>query len=270
MPTPASRIAAAAGLAGALVALTAGGSAARAQERPVTRVTCGAYDAVPSGAGQTGHPTRLSIQRGGRLLKTISDWRITRVECTDLDSDGTPELVLASNSGGAHCCETLRVWTLGAQPVPTLEYAAGNAAGFELRDLRGNGRLELIVGDDSFAFFDDLSYAASPRYLPLVACVSPLGFEDCTTQYPDLLRAWVPRYASGLKRPETEAELKNVEGAALGVLALSVLLDDEPGALDGIRTAVASDEVMRWLERARPKVREWARTRGKKLKTGQK
>ncbi len=229
-------------------------------------MTCGAYDAVPSGVGDSGHPTRLSIQRGGRLLKTISDWRVTRVECTDLDADGTPELLVTSDSGGAHCCETLRVWTLGAQPTLALEYEAGNAAGFEARDLDGDGRLELIVGDDSFAFFDDLPYASSPRYLPLVACAAPIGFQECTARFPDVVRGWMPRFASRLRLPGADAELKDVEGAALGVLALSVLLGDEDTGLETIRRAVASDDVMRWLERARPQVRDWARTRGKKLK----
>jgi hypothetical protein len=270
MPPSTLRVAAAVSLAGALAMLAAAGPAIGVQRTPVARVTCGAYDAVPSGVGDSGHPTRLSIQRGGRLLKTISDWRITRVECTDLDADGTPELLVTSDSGGAHCCETLRVWTLGARPTQALEYEAGHAAGFEARDLDGDGRLELIVGDDSFAFFDDLSYASSPSSLPLVACAAPLGFQECTARFPDLVRGWIPRFTSRLRLPGTDVELKDVEGAALGVLALSVLLGDEDAGLETIRRSVASEDVMRWLERARPKVRDWARTRSRKLKTDKK
>ncbi len=78
----------------------------------------------------------------------------------------------------------------------------------------------------------------------------------------------MPRFTSRLRLPGTDAELKDVEGAALGVLALSVLLGEEDAGVETVRRAVASDDVMRWLERARPKVRDWARTRGKKLKTG--
>jgi hypothetical protein len=268
MPPSTLRVAAATSLAGALAMLAAAGPATGIQQQPVARLTCGAYDAVPSGVGDSGSPTRLSIQRGGRLLKTISDWRVTRVECTDLDADGTPELLVASDSGGAHCCETLRVWTLGAQPTLALEYEAGNAAGFEARDLDGDGRLELILGDDSFAFFDDLPYASSPRHLPLVACAVPIGFQECTARFPEVVRGWMPRFTSRMSLPKTDTELKDVEGAALGVLALSVLLGDEDAGLETIRRAVASEAVMRWLERARPRVREWARTRGKKLKIG--
>jgi hypothetical protein len=40
--------------------------------------------------------------------------------------------------------------------------------------------------------------------------------------------------------------------------------------LETIRRAVARDDVMTWLERARPTIRDWARTRATKLKNGKK
>ena len=268
MPTPVSRIAAATSLAGVWAALAAVGAAAGAQRAPVARLTCGAYEAVPSGVGESGHPTRLSIQKDGRLLQTVSDWWITRVECTDFENDRTPELLVATHSGGAHCCETLRVWTLEPKaPRKILEYEAGNAGGFELLDVDGNGRLELLLGDDSFAYFDDLSYAHSPRRFPLVACSGATGWVDCTRQFPDALRAALVDYVGHLAPVgRDESARQTVKGSALGVLALSVLLDEEEAGLETIRRAVASDDVMKWLERARPKVRDWARTRGKKLR----
>jgi hypothetical protein len=268
MPTSPSRIAAATCLAGVLAALAA---AAGVQHAPVARVTCGAYAAVPSGAGDSGRPTRLSIQKDGRLLQTVSDWWITRVDCADIGDDKTLELLVASYSGGAHCCETLRVWALEAKaPRKILEYEAGNSGGFELRDLDGDGRLELLLGDDSFAYFGDLSYADSPNVVPLVACLTDAGFQDCTTRFPEVLRESKARYDQRLQGLGAGADVKQLEGAALGVLALSVLLGEEPAAPDGLRAAVSSEEMMRWLERARPKVHDWARTRGKKLKNGRK
>jgi hypothetical protein len=270
MSNRASGFAAAAGLAALAVALMAPDATVRAQDTPVGRVACGAYEAVPGGVGQAGHPTRLSIQKDGRLLHTVSDWRITRVDCSDIDSDRTLELLVTTDSGGAHCCETLRVWSLGDELKPVLDYESGNAAGFELRDLDGDGRLELLLGDDTFAFYDDLSYAAAPRSVPLVACLENAAFRDCTTRFPEVLRASMARFATRLQAPGTGGDLKPVEGAALGVLAASVLLGEEEPAMESIRRAVASDEVMTWLERARPKVRDWAETRSKKLKGGNK
>jgi hypothetical protein len=272
MPPPASRIAASAALAGALTTLAAVGAAAWGQSAPIARATCGDYEAVPSGFGQSGHPTRLTIQKDGRLLATVSEWMVTRVACADLENDKAPELLVTSYSGGAHCCETLRVFALELKaPRRILEYEAGNAGGFDVRDLDGDGRLELVLGDDSFAYFDDLSYAHSPRRFPLVACRGAAGWLDCTRQYPDVLRAVLADYVGRLAPAGSdEATRQTVKGSALGVLAVSVLLDEEEAGLETIRRAVASDEVMKWLERARPKVRAWAQTRGKKLKTDKK
>jgi hypothetical protein len=244
-------------------------SAAVAQPPPVTRLTCGGFDAVPSGADSSGRPTRLSIQQKGRLMVTVSDWAILRVDCADFNNDKTFELLVSSYSGGAHCCETVHVWALEKKPRKLLEYAAGNAGGFELKDLDGDGRQELLLGDDSFAYFGDLCYACSPSQLPLVACSGDRGFQDCTRKFPDVLNAALERSAQRLMPPDDDTDTKFVEGAALGTLALWSLLGDEEKGLQVIRLAVKSDDVMKWLERARPQVRDWMAARGKRLKDGQ-
>jgi hypothetical protein len=251
-----------------LVALIAAAADTRAQGTTVTRLSCGEYEAVPSGAASNARPTRLTIQRRGRLLVSVSDWAITRVECTDLNADAAKALVVGSYSGGAHCCETIRVWALESKaPRKVLEYAAGNAGEFESKDLDGDGQPELLLGDDTFAYFDDLCYACSPSQLPLVACAVEKGFQDCTQKFPAILHAALERYTSRLKPPGKD-DLKTVEGAALGVLAVSSLLSEEEKGLETVRAAVRSDEVMKWLERARPQVRDWMAARGKKLKDG--
>ena len=240
---------------------------AGAQPPPVTRVACGEFEAVPSGTSN-GRPSRLSIQKNGRLMVTISDWAIVRVDCTDFNNDQTFELLVSSHSGGAHCCETVRVWALEKKPRQLLEYAAGNAGGFELKDLDGDGRQELLLGDDSFAYFGDLCYACSPSQLPLVACGTDRGFEDCTRKFPDVVKAAIDRIAERLKPPADDRDLPFVKGAALGTFALWSLLGDEEKGLQVIRDAVKSDDVMKWLERARPQVRDWMAARSKRLKDG--
>ncbi len=254
----------------ALLALAALSCAARAdaQPPPVARISCGGYEAVPSGAAANGRPTRLSIQKEGRLLVTVSDWAVVRVDCADIDGDKTFELLVSTYSGGAHCCETVRVWALEKKPRTLLEYAAGNAGGFELKDLDGDGRQELLLGDDSFAYFGDLCYACSPSHLPMIACAVDTGFQDCTRKFPDVLRSALARYSERLMPPSDDRDVKVVEGAALGTLALWCLLGDEDKGLQSIRDAVKSDEVMAWLERARPQVHDWAAARGKRLKDG--
>jgi hypothetical protein len=252
----------------ALAVLAAAGHAG-AQAPTVRRLTCGAYEAVPSGASSIGQPTRLSIQKNGRLILTVNDYSITRAECGDINDDKTLELLVSTYSGGAHCCETLHVWALDDKaPRKILEYPAGNAGGFELRDLDGDGRKELLLGDDSFAYFGDLCYACSPTRLPMVACSTEKGYQDCTRKFPDVIRAWISRYAERLGTPLSAEDVPFIEGAALGVFALSSLLGEEDKAIESIRAAVNSPEVMKWVDRARPQVKDWMEARGRKIKDG--
>jgi hypothetical protein len=247
--------------------LVAGGRA-EVQPAPVSRLECGGYQAVPSGMAASGRPSRLGIQRAGRLMVTVADWSITRVGCSDMDADKTFELLVSGYSGGAHCCETLHVFALGEKPQKLLEYPAGNAGGYEVKDLDGDGRQELVLGDDSFAYFGDLSYAASPRNLPLVACRVPRGFEECTRRFPGVVRDALARYTERLRPPADTADAKQVQGDALGALAAWTLLGEDEKGLQAIAAAVSSEDVMRWLDRARPQVRDWVAARAKRIKDG--
>jgi hypothetical protein len=248
------------------VILWAGACAAATQPPAVERTPCGAYEIVPSGKDASGQPSRLSIQKNGRLLLTVSDRIITRVACADTDADGLIELLVTSSSGGAQCCETLHVWALDSKPHRLLEYSAGHAAGFDLRDLAGDGRKELIVGDDTFAYFGDLCDTCSPSRLPMILCRRDRGFEDCTRRFPDVLKEALAGFTAELRPPATETDRQTVEGAALGALAIWVLLGEEDKGIESIRALVASDDVMKWLERARPQVRDWAAARGKRIR----
>jgi hypothetical protein len=241
-------------------------TASGAEAQPVARTTCGAFEAVPSALGPAGVPTRLSIQKSGRLLETVSDAAITRVECATFGHGGEPDLLVSSSTGGQRCCGTVRAWALGASPTLVLVYAARSAEGFELRDLDSDGQRELVLGDDSFADFDDLDEASAPARLPLVACRTGAGFQDCTARFPAFLRSAMALYTDRLRAAAPGATPGNLEGAALGILALSELLGEEDHALETIRAAVKSDEVMKWLDRARPKVRAWAESRQRRLK----
>jgi hypothetical protein len=253
----------------ALAILACAPAAARAQEpHRVQRIACGGYDVVPSGFRAANEPSRLSIQKAGRLLVSITDWRVVSVECDDITADAVQELVVRTFSGGAHCCETLRVYALGGVPRLLLLYEANNAMGVDVRDVNGDGRRELILGDDTFAYFDDLCYACSPSQLPLVACYTGARFEDCTRQFPELLRARRDAYLSRVGPAADESARAQAKGAALGALATSVLLGEEEQGLSAISAAGPGEAVMAWLRKSLPVVREWAATRGKKLKDG--
>lgn len=79
----------------------------------------------------------------------------------DLTGDGVPELVLADWSGGAHCCFTYYVFTLGDRfaVVDTIPLEHSDDARFE--DVDGDGALELRARDWTFAYWNS-SFMGSP------------------------------------------------------------------------------------------------------------
>jgi len=228
-------------------------------------VACGAYEAITTGAVGL-RPTRLLLQRQGRLMTTVSDYAIAGVSCEDLTGDGEPELVARTFTGGAHCCETVRAWSLRDKPRLILDYAAGNAGGVSVRDLNADGRAELLLGDDGLAYFDDLDYTSSPSSLPLVACFANESFRDCTTEHPGALHDAAARFRERLEPSASGAAPKRVRGAALGLFAVSLLLGEEDRARQAIQEAVQNEKLMGWLDRVTPRLRVWAEARGRKLK----
>jgi hypothetical protein len=102
----------------------------------------------------------------------------------------------------------------------------------------------------------------------MVLCRTARGFEDCTRKFPAELRAALARFTERLKPPGGQDDIAFVEGAALGALAVWSLLGEEEKGLESIRAAVGSDDVMKWLARARPQVRDWMTARGKRIRDG--
>lgn len=232
---------------------------------PPSRTVCGDYEAIATGSVGT-RPTRLLLQRKGRVLTTVTDWAITGVTCADLTGDRQPELLAETFNGGAHCCGRVRVWSLAARPRLLLDYAAGNAPGATLRDLDGDGRQELLLGDDGLAYFDDLDYASSPSGVPLVVCFNEGAFRDCSAEHPEVLREAGMRFRDRLDRRATPETAPRVRGGALGLLAVSMILGEEASALAVVREATQDEELLAWLARVRPKLLVWAEARGRKLK----
>jgi hypothetical protein len=130
---------------------------------------------------------------------------------TDLDGDAEPEVVLDVFSGGAHCCVVTRVldWTGTEYGLVDRNF---RDAGYELRDLDGDGVPEFRSADARFAYSFS-SYATSG--MPLQALRLRSGrFEDVTAAFPELIRRdageWERRYRSRRNRSD---------GEQLGVLA---------------------------------------------------
>lgn len=78
----------------------------------------------------------------------------------DITGDGIPDLVVEGYSGGAHCCFTYFIFSLGAQFKKIAELY-GYDSQFEFLDLDGDNVLEIRGRDVTFAYWET-SFAESP------------------------------------------------------------------------------------------------------------
>lgn len=130
---------------------------------------------------------RLEVTRAGAAWRSGSLGRTffgpPRLRARDLDADGEPEIVLDTYSGGAHCCTRTRVfrWLPARRAYATTTHGWGNL-GYRAKNLDGRGRVELVSGDDRFAYAFT-SFAGS--YFPMRIWHFEGGrFRDVTRRFP--------------------------------------------------------------------------------------
>jgi len=82
----------------------------------------------------------------------------------DVNGDGVPDVILEGYSGGAHCCWTYHIISLG--PHPGLITKFENERDISIYRNRQSGRIEFATLDGAFDYFDGLCHACSP--FPLV------------------------------------------------------------------------------------------------------
>jgi hypothetical protein len=119
--------------------------------------------------------------------KTIfaeDDWGFTiEVAGEDVNADGIPDVVLEAYSGGAHCCWTYYIISLGAKPGLRKKFENNRDAAFFWD--KEDRRIEIVTRDGNFDYFDGLCHACTPFpivYLRLdgatLVDISPSSLDD--------------------------------------------------------------------------------------------
>jgi hypothetical protein len=150
---------------------------------------------------------------GDTCIYAASGRRSSPLQVVDLDADGEPEVLVDVFTGGAHCCAETEILRFTGAGYADQRASWGNG-GYELRDLDGDGRPELVSQDDAFAAAFT-SYAASffpPRVLDYDAA-APGALRDVTRSFPALAR----RNARDALRALRSARRRDLE--TLGVVA---------------------------------------------------
>jgi subtilisin-like proprotein convertase family protein len=124
---------------------------------------------------------RLTITRDGRTALSASLGQVNCARCPssgpsilfaprdalkvrDLDGDGEPEVLFDLYTGGAHCCFYTLIFRYRSAERDYRRLTAfwGNP-GYRLEDLDGDGRPELVTGDDRFNYaFSAYAYSIAP------------------------------------------------------------------------------------------------------------
>lgn len=139
------------------------------------RAVAGRYLAVifqyPEAAGDRAgmKSLKLYFQRAGSSVVSSSElfdemsigfgtYEEPDLAFADINKDGVLEFVVsAANGGNCWACSNVRIYALGG-PAPRLLVAEP----MTLRDLNGDGTLELLVGDARWESYDDFSHASAP------------------------------------------------------------------------------------------------------------
>lgn len=177
-------------------------------------------EALPAAAGEAEQRVRI-VDRSGRTVREVRDYRIASVGFVDLVHRGSGDLHVATYSGGAHCCTTDYYFARSGGVRNLLIFEGGNGGVYDLRDFDRNGRPELIAANDALAYFDDLCYVCSPG-LEMVIGWTGSRYADMTTRFPGpaLQRAAEYRkaFVEALTQTDESSELAR-RGTALGYYA---------------------------------------------------
>lgn len=177
--------------------------------------------------------------------------RITPFWCGEALNDRRTVLSYGYYSGGAHCCTTMYVVDLKG-PATLLRTELGNYNdALVATQLDDGASLELFGFSDVFAYFGDLSFAASP-WLPVVFAYRNGVYREVTPNFEHVVRsdlaAALAELEAALQGPSYPADPAT---AALQAFGDYILLDEARAGLERLKSTLSAwgrPDVAAWLD----------------------
>jgi hypothetical protein len=138
-----------------------------------------------------GRDGRISFARKGQAIRLLG------VSGSDLNGDGQPDAVFENFDGGAHCCWTYWIVSLGDHPGLIREIYNYRGVGF-IKSKR-DGKIVIETMDGLFDYFDGISHAVAP-FPSVYLVLEGQNLRRVNEEF------W-PRYASEIR--QEESALKN-------------------------------------------------------------
>ena len=177
--------------------------------------------AEPGTGAKRGPCQAYLIDPAGRESFLLEDWGISIHQGTgwDLFGDGNPSLILEGYSGGAHCCYTYRIASLGERPVilPPVQ----NEAPFYVFKDPVSRKYRIMTSDGAFDYFDGLCHAcASMPRVVLEADASGLHdvWAQFTEQYDSEIAAARAKIGEGNMSKFLAADFKDAKPTVLEIV----------------------------------------------------
>ncbi len=182
------------------------------------------YQPIDFDSEVQGDNLQLDLYYKDQLQQSVTEtvYMFGSVDLNDLDSDGTPEVVLQSFTGGAHCCMAITTYTWQEDQFQPIYFGYLDGGGGRFEDLNNDGLTEFVTLDNAF-FYTFSSYAGS--YPPSVILTFKDGtYIDTTTQFTQRLgsTAWDIYQSVG----QREAEGYEVNGLLAGYVAQKIRMGE--------------------------------------------
>jgi len=160
--------------------------------------------------------------------------RIVSLTAEDFDTDGNPEVLIETYTGGAHCCISLYIGRVKDNSFSLIDTIYWGNCGYEVKDLNGDGKKEITGCYDMFAYF--YTNFAQSRFPVIIYALRNNRFEVVNKEHKKIVYADIKELKKELKE-----YLEKGFDCAKKVDGKYDVFNTDAGAVQAILAAIIAD-----------------------------